>query len=615
MAKGRYLEAIPLMRHVAVGEQGTTVDAARGLAAWQLLAQAYGAIGQWDQAATAYEQAAALAPTVGWLSLGAAQAWTAAGRLDAAEARYEQALSLGAPAEVRVALAGVRLRRQLRLPKTARDWAPFCEALAQAKTAQTKKPPAEPWRLTLIEAEYLVARGAEQNKTAEAIRQAVELCHTAERENPAAPNLLSALVPAYQRLEQPADADRVLMKLKEIKGQEGTACLSQARLEAGRKHYESARKLLAAGLETLPKEVQPVLRRELADLDLLEGRSTEAREELLKLHEAEPENRECVFRLIELAFDSGNLPEVEQREAELRKLEGPDGLFCRVYRARRLLTELTGPNDPRYAEAAELQAYIQNLRPFWPKTYLIQGLLSEAAGKLDQAAEAYEEAIKLGERLPVAYQRLISLLLVTGRAEEADHYLALMEDQIVPAESLASLEMVVAAKRGQIERTLDAARRGVQQRPKDPMAHVWLGQVLQAAGKTEEAEASFRAAVALAPDDVPHHRRAVRLLCRRTAARAARETLQAIGKNEKLNKGQRASLLAMGYDLLGDRQEAEAGYREAARLAPDDAASQMRLAQYLVLRGRRPTATGSGATGPQCAPTPAGFEFRSADAR
>ncbi len=306
---------------------------------------------------------------------------------------------------------------------------------------------------------------------------------------------------------------------------------------------------------------------------------------MLNLHEKEPNSREWVLRLAELALESGKLPEVEQREAELRKLEGEDGVFWRYYQARRLLAEASGSDDAKLAEASKLQTFIQNQRPSWPTAYLLQGLLSEAGGKFEQAAEAYQEAIRLGERLPLAYQRAISLLLLTGRAEEADHYLLLMQDQIAPSETLTSLEMVVAARRGQIDRALDAARRGAEQRPKDPLAHLWLGQVLLTADKAGEAEAELKGAVALAPDDARTLGGLLDFYVRTQNPGLARETLQAIGKNEKLSKAQRASLLAQGYDLLGDKKQAEANYREAARLEPDDAAAQLRLARYLLRTG------------------------------
>ena len=51
------------------------------------------------------------------------------------------------------------------------------------------------------------------------------------------------------------------------------------------------------------------------------------------------------------------------------------------------------------------------------------------------------------------------------------------------------------------------------------------------------------------------------------------------------NKAQRASILAQGYELLGDKEQAQASYREAAQLEPDDPAAQLRLAGYLLRTG------------------------------
>jgi cellulose synthase operon protein C len=585
VAKKKYLEAIPLLRRVAVGQQGGAAEIARSLKAWQSLAVAYAAGGQWDQAAAAYEQAAALAPKVGWLRAMAADAWGMAGRADAAEASYEQALTLGAPPDTWLALAGVRLQRQLRVSKTARDWAPFNKALAEAKKAQEKTPFAEPWRLALMEVEYLVARGEEKGEAAKAIDDVVQRCHAVAHDYPNDPKLLLALAAVYQRLDKPAEADQVVTQLEQINGQAGNACLLRARLAAGRKQYGEARKVLTQGLETLPQAVHPLLRRELAQVALREGHADQAAEQLLKLHEKEPGNREWVLRLAELAFESGKLANVEQRERELRDLEGPDGLFWRYYQARRLLAEAAGPNDPKLAEAAKLQAFIRNQRPAWPKTYLLQGLLAEAGGKYEQATEAYQEAVRLGEQLPLAYQRLISLLLQAGRADEADHYLLLMQDQIAPADSLTSLEMVVAARRGQIDRALDAARRGVRQRPNDPLAHLWLGQMLLAADKAGEAETMLKKAVTLAPDDARTLGGLFDFYIRTRQSGPARETLQAVAKNEKLGRAPRALFLAQGYEVLGDSDKAEANCREAARLEPDDATASLRLAGFLARCG------------------------------
>ncbi len=580
--KGRYLEAIPLLRRVAVGRQSAAAEVARSLQAWQWLGVAYSAIGQWDQAALAYEQATALGPKMVSPRLQAAAAWAMAGRPDAAETCYEQALSLDAAPETWIALARARFQREVRAPRAARNWDSFDKALVEAKKSHEEKPFANAWRLKLLEADYLVARGRQREQPDQAIRDAVELCRAAEREYPDAAGLWRALVAAYERIDRPADADRVLKRLEGMKGQAGVACLLQARLQTGREQYERARKTLTAGLETLPDEMRPALRREFVRVALREGRPDQMREQLLELHQQEPTNLKPVIRLVELAFEAGKFPEIERWEKELRKLEGPDGLFWRFYQARRLLAEARGPDDAKLIQASKLQTFIQNQRPAWPKAYLLLGLLSEARGKFERAAEAYQEAVRLGERLPLAYQRLVSLLLQMDRVDEADHYLLLMQDQIAPSETLSSLEMVVAARRGQIDRALETARRGVQQRPEDPIARLWLGQMLLAGDKIEDAETTLKKAVELAPGDTRTLGGLFGFYIRTNRPTRARETLQEIIENEKLSETQRASILARGYELLGDWEQAKANYRKAARLDADDAAAQLRLARYLL---------------------------------
>jgi tetratricopeptide (TPR) repeat protein len=583
--KGQYFEAIPLLRLVAVGQPSAGGETAQSLEAWQLLGAAYAAINQWDQAATAYDQVAAMEPKIAPLRSQAAAAWAAASRPDTAIAYYKQSLAIQSAPETWLALARAEFQRQVRLSKEERNWDSFDEALAQAKKPDDKRPLADAWRLKLIEADSTLVRGEEQGDKDRAIRDALVLLQAAEKEHPESANLRQSLAAAYERLGQPVDADRILNDLEKMKDQAGVACLLRARLLAGRKQYEQSRKALTAGMDALPVEMRPGLQQELIRLALREGQWDQAREQLLKLHTTEPTNLQWLTQLAELAFETQNYAELEQREKELRELEGPNGLFWQYYEAGRLLAQASGPDDAKLARASELQSHVQNQRPAWPKAYLLQGRLSESRGKFEEAVEAYQEAIRLGEQQPMAYERLISLLTQMDRMAEADHYLLLLQDQIAGSEALSSLEIAVAAKRGQFDRALQTAQRGVERRPEDAIAHLWLGQVLLASGKTAEAETALKKAVELAPDDVRTLGGLFGFYARTEQPERARETLQAVVKNEKLDEGKRALILAQGYETLGDQEQAQANYRLAAKLAADDAAAQLRLADYLLRTG------------------------------
>ena len=585
VAKGRYIEAIPMLRRVAASHQASAAEIKRSLQAWMLLGRSYAMLGQWDQAATAFDQAASLISSSPEPLLAAASAWASAGRPDAAEQRYRQALALQPSAKIRLALVGVLLQKELRLPVAARKWTAFDKALAEAKKPSDEKPAeADAGRLKLIEIDYTLARSQEPALHDQSIRDALKLCREVEKEYPDSPYLLPLLAVDYERLDQSADTDRVLKRLETIKGQEGLACLLKARLCAARKQYAQARKLLTDGLKTLPEKMQPALRMELVQVARQEGRPDQALEQLLKLHEDQPENLGWLIQLVETSFDAGKMDDAQTWGKALRKLEGENGIFWRYFQARRLLSEATGPDDPKLAEASKLQDFIQTQRPAWPQAYLLKGQLAEMQGNFDQATDAYRESIRLGERQPQAFRRLISLLLQANQADEADRYLTLMQDAGTASDNTASLESHVAARRGQTDRALESAQREVKQRPKDPLAKLWLGQLLFTAQKTADAEKTLKEAVESAPDDARTLGGLFGFYVSVNRPDDARKILLRIADNKKLTPYQRAGLLARGYESLGDRDKALANFREAARIDPDNSAAQVALAGYL-LRG------------------------------
>jgi tetratricopeptide (TPR) repeat protein len=585
LSRGQYCEAISLLRPVAVGQAATNAEAMQILQARQGLGRAYGAIGQWDLSAAAYEQVASLVPKSAWPRLEAAAAWTAAGRPDTAASWYEQALAIDPASKTWLALAQVRLQRELRLPRNRREWGPVEEALSKAKKLSEKSPASERWQLRLLEADSVLVRADTPARREQATRECLATYGALEKDCPGVAGLLTALAAGYERLGRPAEADRVVQQIEKIKGQAAAACLMKAKLCISRKKCQEAREALAAGLKTLPPASHPALQSELVRVAMYENKFDVAREQLLKLHDSNPAAIEWLIQLAEFDFETAKFAELERWEKELQAIEGPEGVFWQYYKSRRLLAQADNAKDANLVLASELQSHVQNQRPTWSKAHLLRGLLWEARGKFDEAIEAYQEAIRLGERQSLAYERLVSLLTQADRLAEADHYLRLLQDQIAASETLSTLEIAVASRRGQTDRALEAARRGAERRPKDPLAHLWLGQMFLADGKTAEAEASLKKAVDLAPGDARTLGGLFQFYARTGRPDRAREILPKIVENPKLADVQRATILAVGYDLLGDKKQAEANYRRAAEVAVDDPSPQIQLAGYL-LRAR-----------------------------
>ena len=212
------------------------------------------------------------------------------------------------------------------------------------------------------------------------------------------------------------------------------------------------------------------------------------------------------------------------------------------------------PTTANSLRRPKLQAFVQSQRPAWSRAYLLKGLLLDFRGNVDQAADAYREAIRLGERQPLVFQRLILRLLQTNQTEEADRYLAIMQDRVSTSAQVSLHGDRVAAGRGQIDRALESARRGVEQNPRVHRRNSGWGSCWPPPRRPTEAEAALKKALALAPDD----QRTLEVLfdfylkTNRTAE--ARELLGKVAKKEKLAKAQRALFLAKGYEKLA-RQE------------------------------------------------------------
>jgi tetratricopeptide (TPR) repeat protein len=589
--KRDYSQAIPLLRRVALGQTNSASEVTQAFQAWMLLGSAYALVARGDQAATAYEEAARLQPKTPQPRLAAAGAWATAGRWEAAIRHYEHALSLGdteralspqATAATWFLLAQVHLRRQVSLTKEERDWGRFDTVLAEAKDPNRQVHLASAWRLKVLEADYAVVRAAEQGQRDEGLREAAKLLRQAESEYSDSDNLLQRLVLAYEQLGCPADADRALEKFDKLAGTSANAYVLRSGLYSRRKQYEQARKVLQAGLTALPSQMRPALHYALAKVSLDEGKSDQARRELSKLHDKAPANIALIRQLAELAFQAGKLEELQRWEEKLRKIEGPNGSWWPYYRARRLLAQAKDTNDPRFIEAAELHAQIQGQRPAWPAAHLLGGRIWQSRGNPDRAIKAYQEAIHLGDQRISVYERLIALLYATQQFAEADQYLARLQDHVPTSQSLSSLEISAAARLGQLDRAVEAARRGVARRPKDPMARVWLGHMLLATDQADEAESAFQEAVKLAPADARTYSGLFSFYLNSEQPDRAKEALQELAQKVDLSEAQRAFVLAQGYELLGDQKEAEASYREAQRLAPESVGVQRRLAAFLM---------------------------------
>jgi tetratricopeptide (TPR) repeat protein len=584
--KGDLGKAISLARTVATGQKTSSDQLGQAFQAWLLLANAYASLNQWDQAASAYEQMLSLDPKAGQVRQRAAQAWARAGRAELAVRGYEQLLAIHDSPESRVALALACFDREAAMPKGIRNWENFTKPLANAKSVKDKASREDVFRLGLAEARFALLRATEQGKRDQGVREAADILRSVEKSAEGVKSSLSSLSIAYDRLGLAADADRIASQLENNKDFAVEACLLRSQLAAMRGKPEEARKILQSGLERSPADNRSPLQRGLLQLSIREGRLDRATEEFAAIRGDGSNDLDLICQIAELAMESGKIADLETWERKLRDAEGPDGLYWRYYEAWRLLAQTKAPKDARLSQAAELIQYIQKQHPGWPLRCFLEGLLRESQGKPDLAIRSYQEAIQLGDHRLIVYERLIALLGQANRLTEADGYLSTLQDQAFASQGLASLEIASAVRRGQSERAMDIAKQAAERRPQDATAQIWLGQLLLANGQMKEAEAAFRRAVDLAPNEAQSWTAWIGFLVRTKQMDSAQKALQRLADSDKLQGARKSLALAQGAEMLGDAAKAKNHYRQAAQQAANAPDTVIQLVQCLLRTGQ-----------------------------
>ncbi len=603
LRQGDPAAAIPLLRRFVRTQYDavqTDLSASQTYEAGMLLGAALMAIGRGDQAAITFENAAKLKPAQPAARLSAARAWASIGRHRSAIGDYDTALAMKDASaqpwaiEALTSLAQQHLRLQLSRPE--KDWRAFNQTLAKAEAMSP-----DAWQITILKADYqavqiagvpaeVPAAGspATGNPVGGSPSKAVAILLAGEKKYADQSGYWQRLVPAYERLARPADADRALAHLEKLDAKSSAVYLLRADLQTSRRQFDQARKTLREALRVLPKRRHSSIERLFVRIDFLAGKGDEANKKLIALHQANPKDVTLLQRLADRALEAGNLDDLEHWERKLRNVEN---VAWRYYKARRLLAQATRPSDPpltptdrqkMLAEVDRLQAYVNTNRPHWAAAKHLTGLLAASRRDLPAAIDAYKAAIKLGDRRLTVFRGLINLLYVSRRFSEAEQYLSMLGQNAPASEEFSSLAVSLATANNRPDLAIKRARQSVAARPKNAMARIWLAQSLMVSNKQQEAETEFKKAVDLARTDVRTWNALFSFYVRTGKQQLAATTLEQLAKNAQLTEASRAFVLAQGHESLGNRQQAEKHFRQAARLAPKSVVVQMKMATFLL---------------------------------
>lgn len=571
------------------------------------LGYCYQVIGQWDQAALAYQRAADLMPRDPTPRLAAAAAWEAAGRFDEAVRRYDDALPLkGVGANAFVAAANAKCLWQLSLPQAQRNWQPLTNHIAKAKLALANEGSLEPPILRLVESEYDAALGL--------VDQAVERCrNSVEPAVMASADLVRRLALDYESWGRAEEADRLLEQLGETQKNSVGQALLASELQFHRNRREDAYRLLAEALTDASDESRRAIEDRLAAMYLADGKTELAKPLLERLAKMDAGDTRPLQFLVELELQDGKLDKSAPLVNELETREGPEGVAWRYYRAQQFMLQAgkiqqTDPSDAAnlYQRAASLQEEIQALRPAWAPGYLLKARLAEsrpikttamtsgAAPLHDDAAavKAYVQAIRLGARSVPVYESLILLLFRQNRVSEAEDYLSQLREIAPLTDRLSTVAMAIDVNQGNLERAVEMAKKLVAEAPKDAMHRLRLGMLLAQSGadgkpdqaKLAEAELALKQARDLAPADSRTWSALLSFYMGNEQTENVAKLLKEVRETKPLGENRTPFFLAQGYAAIDDEQQATLQYREAIAAESDDAAVQFQSGLYFAKR-------------------------------
>lgn len=452
------------------------------------------------------------------------------------------------------------LRLAVQLGAAHERGAPAAEALAEAAAELTALRAAHPESATV---RLLLAAITERRDGWEAaageLKAAIDECGEAL-------GLYRALARLYASYGRPEEARNTLQEACELYAERAVAWLELSELLVDRQQVDAARAVLERGLTFVPAGAgQTELRRRLGLLDLLRGDRAAGVAALRELAAADPQDIPTRALLLELPEITADEAAATTLVAEIKTVEGANGLTWRLHEARLWL----GRRDWR-AHRQPIEAHLKyclDADPSLTAPVLLLGRLFEDLGDMAGAETAYLGGFNRTGSVAVA-DRLLALLGRQRRFAEARDLLQRMQ-QMLSAQALSARRIILDLG----EERYDSALRELQMRTagadRDPLDLVRLAWVSYAQDRNAAAALRYldQAAESGAP---PLEVARVRTSILQDQGRAA-EVEAVLDELVARHPSPEAFLLRAAYrSSLGQSELAEQDYAALASVAQND---------------------------------------------
>ena len=606
LANGDFPAAIASLTTVI--STGKEMDPRNQAAIYAALGECYRQIAQHDRSASSFEQAILLAPNTKDYRRKAANAWFAAGRYSEA---YKQFMLVD-PKEAGdwIKICEVDLELQRTSGQDPNYWFSFDKGVSEVKRLLTLDPQSleKTWYLEVLQADSDVMRSTDATRLSAVQNAADLLWNILEKENFSAQSIRTA-IPRWKAWNQP-DYLKKLNETLEITRDNTFDDLEKAEILVTLGDETKAKKWLESQIESQPENT--TFKDALARLELNNVPVDQAIDSIKKLKQdgwliarklvwnylksplalSETEQRDPLLRAERLKQRMGELKSLQEL---LKEFEGPEGTEWRYVKARRLLAEANDQEDINSIELLDLAGFLDRKRPEWPETHLLAGRIAERQGNKSRAIRAYNYAIQYGHNDLDTFERLINLLYQQGLLTDARVAIERLGNRAFASQSINAVTLEIERESPQDQ--LAIAQRGTEIRPTDPMAWIWLGQILELQSKNLEpqlrteqlakAESMLDKAAQFAkPEDLRIATARFNFYQLSNNKQGQLEVLNQIQQNQKLDPAVQSVALGQIYEALGQIQNAIDEYRKAISLGANDLELQNRIAQVLVKENR-----------------------------
>jgi tetratricopeptide (TPR) repeat protein len=341
--------------------------------------------------------------------------------------------------------------------------------------------------------------------------------------------------------------------------------------------YEQELRKQAENVSMFPENERLRIAANIGRMLIAAGDTKGAKELWQRVADSQPDNLQIRIGIFELSLQEGDAAGQNVAMNQLRSLVGDSSAEMKWAQAMEVLWAVKREERPT-SDLSEARGLIDDaisIRPGWEALYRISGELALRTNETEKAMAAFEKAAELGAVNLEVFRNLAVLSFSSQRYTKARQYL----DQL-PRYMWSSreqrMDMELLARKGELPADMP-----INEDSQDPQDHYFAGRVLASAKRLEEADAAFRRALQLEPENPEFWGGLFNLYADNDQLEAASKILRTA--EMKLSEANAPMFLGTAYRKLENWEMSEANYKTAAEMQPDNAKILNAMAEMLLV--------------------------------